>query len=197
MKRTVLLVFAVAIALLPFATRAAAADAVKPLLLLSFEKADELKTFQLDSPVKESMKAEVVPDNKTVGKTCLKVTYPDTDWADIQFTTSVGDWSKYNMLKVDIFNPTKSMIGIQFQGCDKDAGISKEAYFGSPEKRVSCTFMLKPGKNDVVFPLKFDKPFDLKAVKMWSISTISRPKGLVLFIDNIRLDKGDLKDYEQ
>jgi len=172
------------------------AEAEKTAVLFDFEKADELKCFQLDGPGKDAMKAELAADNKTSGKTCLKVTYPNDGWADIQFTKFNGDWSNYNMLKMDIFNPTKNVLGIQFQGADKNAGISKEAYFGDPDKRVSATFMLRGGKNEVMVPLKFDRPFDLKNVKMWSISTMSRPAGLILYIDNIRLEKGNLK-YEE
>jgi len=192
MKRKNLFAIVVMLAV-PFL--ASAAD-VKQLVLFDFEKADELKCFQVDGPNKANIKAELSKDNKTTGNTCLKVSYPDDGWTDIQFTKFNGDWSAYNMLKFDIFNPTKNMVGMEFQGLDKDSGITTEAYFGESAKRVTTTGMIRGGKNTVIIPLKFDRAFDLKGVKMWSISIQTRPAGLVLYIDNIRLEKGSLKDLE-
>ncbi|MEI7904682.1 MAG: hypothetical protein WCI43_04630 [Candidatus Firestonebacteria bacterium] len=192
MKNTILFVLSLVLAV-PYLAMAAEP---KPLVLFDFEKADDLKCFQLDGPTKDNIKAELSPENFSTGKTCLKVSYTDDQWADIQFTKFKGDWSAYNALKVDIFNPTAGLVALSFQGADADAGFSKEAYFGDPEKRVAVSGMLRPGKNTLVFPLKFDRPFDLKKVQMWSLSSLSRPKGLMLYIDNIRLEKVKPEELE-
>ena len=164
-----------------------AADS-KPLTLFSFEKSDDLQCLQVDGGMKENMKTELSSENCTAGKNCLKVAFPDDSWAEVLFVKFTSDWSGYNALKVDVFNPSATMVGVLFQGADSDAGFAKDAPFGDRDKRVSSGGTLKPGKNTLVFPLKYDKPFDLKNVKMWSLSNISRPKGLVLYIDNIRLE---------
>ena len=172
-----------------------AADS-KPLTLFSFEKPEDLQCLQVDGGMKESMKTELSSENCTAGKNCLKVTFPDDSWAEVLFVKFAADWSGYNALKIDVFNPASTMVGILFQGADADAGFAKDAPFGDRDKRVSSGGTLRPGKNTLVFPLKYDKPFDLKNVKMWSLSNITRPKGLVLYIDNIRLENVKPEDLE-
>ncbi len=172
-----------------------AADS-KPLALFSFEKPEDLQCLHIDGGMKESMKTDLSSENCTTGRNCLKVTFPDDSWAEVLFVKFPADWSGYNALKMDIFNPAALNVGILFQGADADAGFSKEAPFGEREKRVSSGGMLKPGKNTLVFPLVYDKPFDLKHVKMWSLSNITRPKGLALYIDNIRLESVKPEDLE-
>ncbi len=182
-------------AILFFSAGLSAADS-KPLTLFSFGKAEDLQCLQVDGGMKESMKTELSAENCTTGKNCLKVTFPDDSWAEVLFVKFPADWSGYNALKMDIFNPSVLSVGILFQGADADAGFAKDAPFGDREKRVSSGGMLKPGKNTLVFPLAYDKPFDLKHVKMWSLSNVSRPKGLALYIDNIRLESVKPEDLE-
>jgi len=172
-----------------------AADS-KPLTLFSFEKPEDLQCLQVDGGMKESMKTELSSENCTTGKNCLKVTFSEDSWAEVLFVKFPADWSGYNALKIDIFNPATRTVGILFQGADADAGFAEDAPFGDKEKRVSSGGMLKSGKNTLVFPLVSDKPFDLKHVKMWSLSYTSRPKGLVLYIDNIRLENVKPEDLE-
>ncbi len=172
-----------------------AADS-KPLTLFSFEKPEDLQCLQVDGGMKESMKTELSSENCTTGKNCLKVTFSEDSWAEVLFVKFPADWSGYNALKIDIFNPATRTVGILFQGADADAGFAEDAPFGDKEKRVSSGGMLKSGKNTLVFPLVSDKPFDLKHVKMWSLSNTSRPKGLVLYIDNIRLENVKPEDLE-
>ncbi len=181
-------IFAIPIAL-------TAADS-KPLTLFSFEKPEDLQSLQVDGGMKESIKTELSSENCTAGKNCLKVTFPDDSWAEVLFVKFNADWSAYNALKIDVFNPAATMVGVLFQGADADAGFAKDAPFGDRDKRVSSGGTLRPGKNTLVFPLKYDKPFDLKNVKMWSLSNIARPKGLALYIDNIRLENVKPEDLE-
>ena len=95
-----------------------------------------------------------VPENVTQGKFACKLTFPnDGDWPGLHFVKFDGNWEGYDVLKVDVFNPSTEIVALNMSLCDKDSGITKEAYFGEYNKRYNASAILKPGKNTIEFEL--------------------------------------------
>jgi len=170
----------------------------KALVLFDFEDDKEIKELYKENgpgDVTKDYPVEKVTDHATSGKYALKVTFPDVgDWPGIHFLKFKTDWSNYDILKVDVYNPTEEVVALNFAGADKDAGFTNEAYFGQYNLRFHASMPLKPGKNTFEIDLSGvtvedgSRAVDLKNMKRFALFVTSRPKGLVLYFDNIRLE---------
>jgi hypothetical protein len=198
MRKTFLCFMAVALAWCVFPAGKAFAGKDKPLVLFDFENDSEFKDFVRDSDATTDFPAEKVTENATSGKYCLKVTLPkEGQWPGLHFIKFQKDWSKYDVLKVDVFNPQKEVFAINFGLADEDAGFTKEAYFGEYGKRFGASQILKPGKNtfeiDLVGATVEDKTraVELNKVKRFAIFIMQRPDPCIIYMDNIRLEKAE------
>jgi hypothetical protein len=196
MKKLMCLALAAAAAVL-FAGKASA-EKLKPLVLFDFEDDKEFSKFERDSDATRDFPIEKVPENATSGKFALKITFPkEGQWPGIHFTKFPKDWSKYDLLKVDVFNPQKEVIAINFGCADEDAGFTKELYFGEYGKRYGASGIMKPGKNTFEVELTGatvedkSRAIELNKMKRFALFVMARPDPCILFWDNIRLDKED------
>jgi len=183
-----------------FAAPVSAKDgAVKKLVLFDFEDDKEVKEIYKENGPGTATKeypVERSSENATSGKSSLKVTFPNEgDWAGLHFVKFAKDWSAYDLLKFDVFNPTADVLVINASGADKDAGFTEESYFGQYNLRFNFSTPLRPGKNTIEVDLSGmtvesgERLINFKEMKRFAIFPANRPKDLVLYIDNIRLEK--------
>jgi hypothetical protein len=170
----------------------------KPLVLFDFETDAEIAGIFKENNDTKDYPIEKVTENVTSGKFAMKVTFPDKgDWPGPHFLKFKNDWSAYDLLKMDVFNPQKEIVALNFAGADADAGFTTENYFGDYGKRFHSSFILKPGKNTIELELTGattedkERAVNLKNIKRFAFFLGSRPKGCVLFFDNMRLEKAE------
>src|SRR3989339_1167190 len=166
----------------------------KPKVLFDFEDDKEFTRFERDNDATKDYPTEKIVENATSGKYSLKVTFPkEGQWPGLHFTKFDKDWSKYDLLKVDIFNAQKEVIAVNFACADEDAGFTKELYFGEYSKRYAARSILRPGKNTLEVELAGatieDKTRAVLTNKMkrFSVFVMARPDPCVLYLDNMRL----------
>jgi hypothetical protein len=98
---------------------------------------------------------------------------------------------------VDIFNPQKTPITINFGCADEEAGFTTEAYFGQYGLRFGASQVLRPGKNtfevDMNGATVEDKSRTViwKKLKRFALFVMDRPDPCILYFDNIRLEKAE------
>jgi len=195
MKKAIVAVFA---AILVFSAGAGVLEAKKlpPKLLVGFEKDSDIKDVYKENNGEKNYPVEKVTENATEGKYACKVTFPkDGDWPGLHFRKFDGNWADYDVLKIDVFNPTKEIVALNIGIADKDSKITAENYFGEYNQRYHGATILKPGKNTFEVELAGagvedkSRALELSAVKVFAIFVTSRPEGFVLFMDNIRLEQ--------
>ncbi len=166
------------------------------LLLLGFEDEKEITGIYKENDGPRDYPIEKVIENATQGASAMKITFPaEGAWPGPHFLDFARDWSGYDTLKIDIFNPTKSVVKVDFSFADADAGFSEQAYFGSYSKRYNADRIAKPGKNTIEIELTGasvedgSRALNLKNMKRFALFMMSRPTDMVLYVDNIRLEK--------
>ena len=161
-------------------------------MICSFETADGLGIFGENLPTSKDEMITLTNDHVTAGKWSCKFSFPSVgDWPGLELTDIPNDWSKYNWLKVDIYNPSPAMVRFNAKIEDShtvpDKNGDKDLLFWSQE--------ILPGANTFAVELSdartFDELrfFDLKTVKTLRLFLLARPDDAVLYLDNIRLTK--------
>jgi hypothetical protein len=113
------------------------------------------------------------------------VTFPADafGWVDC-WTPKLRDWSGYEFLAVDVFNPTQDAVSL-------GVVIRDAAGTGAYDDRFNGTVQLRPGANAVSIPLATmatpggRRRLDLSAVKSWGFSA---DKKTVLYFSHLRLE---------
>ncbi len=194
MKKVLLFV---AVAAMIFAAGTAqAAKKLPPKVIVGFETDQEFKDIYKENNGNRDYPVVKVTENVTQGKFACKLTFPnDGDWPGLHFVKFDGNWEGYDVLKVDVFNPSTEIVALNMSLCDKDSGITKEAYFGEFNRRYNASAILKPGKNTVEFELAGvtieDKSRQVKLadVKRFALFVSPRPKDFTIFLDNVRIEQ--------
>ena len=169
------------------------------LVLFDFEEEQEVKALFKENGPEEGNKdfpVERSTENATSGKYSLKVVFPNEGtWPGVHFIKFNTDWSEYTYLKVDIFNPAKEVVPLNFSSADKDSGITAEDYFGDNKLRLNFAVKLRPGKNTLKLKIagalveSDERSVNLKEMRRFALFLMDRPDNAVLYIDNIRLEK--------
>jgi len=105
MKKVLLFV---AVAAMIFAAGTAqAAKKLPPKVIVGFETDQEFKDIYKENNGNRDYPVEKVTENVTQGKFACKLTFPnDGDWPGLHFVKFDGNWEGYDVLKVDVFNPS-------------------------------------------------------------------------------------------
>jgi hypothetical protein len=154
-------------------------------VLYSFEGADAGKYTLEDYPdeFKGKSKLEVVEEHATDGKKALKLE-GNSPAANVQFTGFDGDWSHFDTLAIDVFNPADKPVAV--------SGWVKTEPNASWDDRHNWQRMLRPGLTTVKIPvgsLDFDRGrqvLDTSKIVAFNVAVDNQ----TVFIDNIRLVKG-------
>ena len=165
------------------------ATAPSAVTLFDFEDAQEAQ------PVPdENVKAEPAAEHAAGGKTALKVTFPPKG-GKVLFMSPQPDWSGYDYLVMDVFNPGDQVVNLRFEGGDRRAAASRRP-LGAYKERFIDTAPLAPGNNVVKFRVSnawtcevMADPADLKAIVGFILYPLNPAADTTVFIDNIRLAK--------
>ena len=195
MKRTLLCVFFT----LGFALSLSAADKIKPLVLFDFENKslDELKdNIETDSDDvydPNVIPAELSVDFATSGKQSLKFVKKEKAGV-VRFKNFPGDWSKYDVLKFDLYVPGKQPLGggVTISDAQTDVPKDRPRAIGMYDTRADVNCLGKPGKSTVEIDLNGlttngGRGMDTKTIKKFIIYF----DGPEYYIDNIRLEKSE------
>ncbi|MCZ7647531.1 MAG: hypothetical protein M5U26_20120 [Planctomycetota bacterium] len=155
-------------------------------LLFSFEGADAGKVELEDYPEEFKGKSSMAPvaERATEGKQALKLE-SHAPAGNVQFSGFEADWSGYDTLALDVFNPSARPVGVSgwIKAKDVNAGWWD---------RHNWERMLKPGLNTLRLSVggmtgpDGRKPIDVKEIKKFNLAA----DRATIFIDNVRLVKG-------
>lgn len=163
--------------------------------LFSFETEQELVGIKKDNGPKGApldFPVERTTLHATEGKYSLRVVYPhEGNWPEIIFDRFHRDWSAYNYIKVDVYNPSKAVVRLNFFAIDREPHSGEK----STKQRFFWSDHLQPGKNTYTIEIKDAKLVNeiefvnLKLIKRIGFTLVERPKWQILYFDNIRLEK--------
>jgi len=127
------------------------------------------------------------------GRSCLEINSPDGQSLWLESEELIKDWSNYDYLKFDIYNPSPQLYYGYIEICD-ELGTDEEAEFHGQSYNWQKVF-LNTGWNHFKFLMQNamvsegDRPLSLDKVRKFRLSFGSI--GHSLYIDNIRLVKGE------
>ena len=154
-------------------------------VLWDFEGSDAGKIELEDYPAefKGKSKFEMVEDHATAGKKALRLESHSLA-GNVQFWPEMQDWSQYDALAIDLFNPSDKPIpvGGWVKGKPTDDWAHRYNWErmvrpGASTVRLPVGMMVDPGGKIIVKP---------DQVAVFNVSTDNQ----TLFIDNVRLVKG-------
>ncbi len=165
-------------------------------LLFGFEDDKEIASLYKENDDTRDYPIEKVTENATQGKYAIKISFPEKgSWPGPHFIEFSHDWSGYDLLKFDVYNPTKQIVKVGFAGADADANFTEKNYFGEYAKRFGSERVARPGKNTIELDIgglvveDGSRPVNFSNLKRFGIYMSSRPANMVLYLDNIRLEK--------
>jgi hypothetical protein len=130
---------------------------------------------------------ELSEENVTSGKYSLKVSLPPGEYPGIDFQEIRNDCSKFNYLKMDVFNPSEERITFHIRIDDNKSGWEYA-------DRFDINFNLKQGMNHISIPTDsirsnmYHRLLDLKRIKRMILFLMNNTKPRELYLDNIRLE---------
>ena len=156
-------------------------DSARELVLFDFESDSELDQLQWKCHTLLSLSKE----HYTHGKKSLKMELYPSDYPGLTPMLKENDWSGYNKLCLDIYNPQDKLL-ISFRIDDQKAS---PAY----EDRYNKSFILESGMNRMSIPIDTlatsgtNRNLNLKKIHRLLIFVTNPKKKVVLYMDHIRL----------
>jgi predicted MPP superfamily phosphohydrolase len=123
----------------------------------------------------------------TSGKYSLKVLLPPGQYPGINFREVPKDWSKANLFKMDVFNPSQERFNFHVRIDDHKSGWEYA-------DRFDADFNLKPGLNNISIPTNSiqtnfrHRSLNLKRIKGMMVFLTNNTRSRELYFDNIRLE---------
>jgi predicted MPP superfamily phosphohydrolase len=152
-------------------------------ILFDFESEDELKRLNWQC----HKWFEVSEEHVTSGKHSLRVSLPPGQYPGINFQDIKNNWSEFQYLKMDVFNPSEEEFNFHIRIDDNKSGWEYA-------NRFDTNFELKQGLNQISIPVDsirtniHHRPLDLKRIKRMMIFLTNNTKPRELYLDNIRLE---------
>ncbi len=180
--------FAVSIILVVIAN-VSLADDVR--LLGDFETEEALNGWARTTGLQAELSNE--PNAVASGKQAVKLSYPVSTEGypglHAEAKPLVGDWTGFDVLKADIFNPTDAIVTLTMRL--NDAQTTK--WFTASYVELT----LRAGKNAIEVPLASlrtaddvqPRPLDLAKMRSFSFFRANPKQPVVLYLDNVRLEK--------
>ncbi|MEW5894707.1 MAG: glycoside hydrolase domain-containing protein [Candidatus Omnitrophota bacterium] len=119
---------------------------------------------------------------------CLKTTYPRGDFPGLSAKNLPGDWTGFNMLVFDVFNPSEEPVKFGILIKDEPGGHGYN-------NRYDGEFAFRPGRGKFIFNVTGLKTndgkrlMDISQVKELVIFLVRTGEPTTLYFDNIRLEK--------
>ncbi|MHC4712313.1 MAG: beta-galactosidase trimerization domain-containing protein [Planctomycetota bacterium] len=132
-------------------------------------------------------RGSIVAEYATHGRNAFKVVFPvGVEYPGISASRIDLDWSGFDVLKIDVFNPQGAPVDLTIRIDDpRSTGYSS---------RYNGEFLITNGQTFLEIPLNWlragDRPLDTSAISAFVIFMSSPDRDTVLYFDNIRLVKG-------
>ncbi len=135
------------------------------------------------APVKDGQSSGAARSNH-----CLKAVYPKGEFPGLSAKNLPSDWSAFNTLVMDVYNPGDDVVSFGILVKDKPGGHGYA-------NRYDGQFALRPGYNKFVFNvtgLKTNdgrRPMDLTQMMELAIFLVGPKQATPLYFDHIRLER--------
>jgi len=159
----------------------AAAGAQARRLLGDFETPRNVAAWDVNGSATRST------EHVTCGRHSLKAALRNTDWPGLSSERVGGDWSAFNVLVFDIFNPEERVYSLVIRIDDKQS-----TGYGS---RYNEPFPLNPGANHFELPLSGLRTSDKRrvldpaAIRGLHVFLAQPGRSVTLYVDNVALEK--------
>jgi hypothetical protein len=158
-------------------------DSVNSNELFDFESEEELKRLNWEC----HKWFQLSERNATSGKYSLKAILPPGQFPGINFEEIRNDWSKWNLLKLDVYNPSKEEFNFHIRIDDQKSSLEYT-------DRFDIDFNLKQGMNHIAIPTDSIRtnihhhPLNLKRIKRMMVFLTNNTAPRELYFDHIRLE---------
>jgi len=152
------------------------------LVISDFESEDELDRVQWQCHTLCSLSDE----NATQGNKSLRLELYPSDYPGVAFQIPTHNWSSYQILSLDIFNPQDEVISLAMRIDDMKAYPDIEDWYNK-------SFSIKPGMNHLKIPLSSlptavtKRSINLKTIYQCLIFMVQPHKKYVLYLDYVYL----------
>lgn len=137
----------------------------------------------------------IIHSSSSLKNKCLKATYPKGDYPGLSAKHLPKDWTGFDTLVLEVFNPNDDVVKFGILMKDKPGGHGYH-------NRYDGEFAFRPGKNKFVFNvtgLKTNdgkRQIDISQVIEFVIFLVKPKEPTVLYVDNIRLERAIGADIE-
>ena len=133
-------------------------------------------------------RGSIVSEYATHGEKAFKVTFPKgVDYPTIVASKVDLDWSGYDTLKMDVYNPQGRPVGFVIRIDDDKSGPTYAS-------RYNGEILLVNGQTHLEIPFDrikaSDRPIDVAKIKLFEIFMDRPAEDTVLYFDNIRVTAG-------
>ena len=152
------------------------------LVISDFESEDELDRVQWQCHTLCSLSDE----NATHGNKSLRLELYPADYPGIAFQLPTHNWSRYESLSLDIFNPANESLSITMR-------IDDAKDYPDYEDRYNQSFPIQPGLNHLRIPLASmitsgtKRSINLNNIQRCLIFMVQPHKKRILYIDHVHL----------
>lgn len=125
------------------------------------------------------------------GKSSLKVALKTSNYSGAGLRYFPSDWSNYDYLHLNVFNPTNEPLKITCRINDRRHTDGVQTY----DDRFNRSQVLMKGWNQIVIPLEDvenapkSRKLDLRRVQLLGVFVYRLPRPRVIYIDDVRLAK--------
>jgi VanZ family protein len=121
----------------------------------------------------------------------MKVDFGTTKYAGASFDYFPGDWSGYQHLSIDIFNPAAAAVKISCRVHDR---LHSRASTQLHEDRFNHSYLLQPGWNQLNISIKqllaapASRPMDIQAIDSLQLFVAGRQSTLTVYVGRLSLE---------
>ena len=153
-----------------------------PFVLSDFESEADLDSVQWQCHTLCSLSDK----NATHGNTSLQLELYPSDYPGITFQLPMHNWSRYEMLSLDIYNPQEEVLAMGMR-------IDDMKEYPAFDNRYNNSFSIKPGMNHLrirltsLFTSGTKRGINLKNIHRCLVFMAQPHKKYVLYIDYVHL----------
>jgi len=158
-------------------------DSTNSTTLFDFESESDLNSLNWEC----GKWFERAKENVTSGKHSLRAVLPPGQYPGIAFQEVRENWSGYDHLGMDVYNPSVESVIFHIRIDDHKSGWEYA-------DRFDTNFRLEPGMNKLMIPTGsirtnvHQNPLNLKKIKRFMLFVPNSNKKRELYLDNIRLE---------
>lgn len=152
-------------------------------IMSSFESAADMQQLHFNA-----QQVQITQSIKHVaeGKFSAELTLNTGRYSGVRMSVAIGDWTSYQQLKMNFFNPEQDLLIVMLRISDKQHDRGANSF----DDRFNLLLTLKPGLNEVVIPLsKLETAPKTRKMNMAEISSLG------IFASNLQEPRKLYWDY--